>query len=72
MRSFYILAIMLILSACGGGGSVTSLAILEIQSTPPASGGGGSTSTSIPEGTYAPTRVIDGYISGANVFVDMN
>lgn len=72
MRNFYILATMLILSACGGGGSVTPLATLEIQTTPPESGGGGSTSTSIPEGTYAPTRVIDGYISGANVFVDMN
>ena len=62
---------MLILSACGGGGNVATLATLETQTTPPTSGGG-STSTSIPEGTYAPTRVIDGYISGANVFFDMN
>lgn len=62
MRSFYILTIMLVLTACGGGGSVAPLGTLEIQSAPPI-----TTSTS-----FGNTKVIDGYIEGANVFYDMN
>jgi hypothetical protein len=62
MRNAILISGVMLLTACGGGGSVTPLA-LEIQTiTPPV-----QTSTNI--GT---TKVIDGYVSGANVFVDMN
>ena len=58
----YLIILLTALAACGGGGASTPLA-LEIQTTTPPS----QTSTNI--GT---TKVIDGYVSGAKVFVDMN
>lgn len=63
MRNANILCLMVLLSACGGGGP--SLGILDINESsinPPT-----QTSTS-----FGDTKVIDGYISGANVFIDYN
>lgn len=62
MRNAILISGVMLLTACGGGSSVTPLA-LEIQTTTPPV----QTSTNI--GT---TKVIDGYVSGANVYVDMN
>lgn len=63
MRNAIILLNVILLSACGGGG--TSLGVLDIQESntnPPV-----QTSTS-----FGNIKVIDGYISGANVYVDYN
>ena len=59
MRNAIILLNVILLSACGGGG--TSLGVLDIQESntnPPV-----QTSTS-----FGNIKVIDGYISGANVY----
>ena len=58
MKKILLLLTPLILASCGGGG-----------------GGGGSETpaTDTDDGSaILPTAVIDGYVSGANVFVDMN
>ena len=62
MKNYIIATLTILLTACGGSSPV-SLGVLEIESTPPPT----QTSTSI-----GSTKVIDGYISGANVYVDMN
>ena len=58
----YLIGISVIfLTACGGG-SVAPVQELEIATTPPV-----QTST-----TIAKTKVIDGYVEGANVYIDFN
>lgn len=58
----YLIGISVIfLTACGGG-SIAPVQELEIATTPPV-----QTST-----TIAKTKVIDGYVEGANVYIDFN
>jgi len=63
MKNYIIATLTILLTACGGSSPV-SLGVLEIESSPQP-----PTQTST---TIGNTKVIDGYISGANVFVDMN
>lgn len=63
MKKLIIIPILAVLVSCGGGGTTSpELQSLQSFTTPPVSG-----SSSI----YG-TKVIDGYVEGANVFVDFN
>jgi hypothetical protein len=58
MKHSLIAASLLALTACGGGGSSETKSPVEIQPTPPAATISG--------------KVIDGYVTGATVFLDLN
>ena len=63
MKKLIIIPILAVLVSCGGGGTTSpELQTLQSLSPPPVSGSSPS---------YG-TKVIDGYVEGANVFVDFN
>ena len=65
MKKILLLLTPLILASCGGGGGSESGSV--------GGSGSGTPTTDTGDGSaILPTAVIDGYISGANVFVDMN
>ncbi|SVD12123.1 uncharacterized protein METZ01_LOCUS364977, partial [marine metagenome] len=65
MKKILLLLTPLILASCGGGGGSESGSV--------GGSGSGTPTTDTDDGSaILPTAVIDGYISGANVFVDMN
>jgi len=62
MKNLIIIPILTVLVSCGGGGSSSpELQSLQSLSTPPVS-----------SSPIYGTKVIDGYVEGANVFVDFN
>ena len=66
MNKLLLLPVLLTgLSACGGGSSTSP------ESLPPLSSSSSNTTTTTPT-TMFKTLVIDGYVEGANVFIDFN
>ena len=63
MKKLIIIPILAVLVSCGGGGTTSpELQSLQSLTTPPVSG----------SSPIYGTKVIDGYVEGANVFVDFN
>ena len=61
MRKNILLTVSLLtLVGCGGGGASVTPKVLEILTT------------TVTEIVFGETRVIDGYVSGAEVFIDYN
>jgi len=58
-----LLAGVMILSSCGGGGTAVTPTLAELQFP---------TNTPVSSSPIYGTKVIDGYVEGANVFVDFN
>jgi|GEM_PF-1488000 hypothetical protein len=69
MRSLYFFALCLTLAACGGGGGGSSSSSAGNNTSSGGSSNGGSTPAT---STELAGRVIDGYISGATVCLDLN
>jgi len=70
MRYTILLISTLVLASCGGGNSSVEVVIPQLSNTNTAPTP--VTSQVNVSSTILPTAVIDGYISGANVYVDMN
>ncbi|SVC06237.1 uncharacterized protein METZ01_LOCUS259091, partial [marine metagenome] len=70
MKYTILLISTLVLASCGGGSSSVEVVIPQLSNSVTATTPASSTLNT--SSTILPTAVIDGYISGANVYVDMN